>query len=298
MDKKPIGSMTGFGKTVSRRAGLTMTVEVVSRNGQALSVVTRLPETLGGLGLEHLTDTIIRSRIERGTVTISARLEAALHAGELDLDAARRYEAAISQLMRQLRLPSREDARLLVTLPGVLNQVEAGQKDVQNVQRLFKTALNAALARMSAARAREGSKTEAVLKRLLTDVSTRLDAVSRSAPQAVTASRERLLDRVRLMLAEVSAQISSSDVAREVSLLADKMDIAEEIARLRAHVDAFRKTLAAGGTVGRRLEFLAQEMQREASTMGAKANDAAIVHLVVDMKTDIKRLREFVQNLE
>jgi uncharacterized protein (TIGR00255 family) len=200
--------------------------------------------------------------------------------------------------MRQLRLPSREDARLLVTLPGVLNQVEAGQKDVQNVQRLFKTALNAALARMSAARAREGSKTEAVLKRLLTDVSTRLDAVSRSAPQAVTASRERLLDRVRLMLAEVSAQISSSDVAREVSLLADKMDIAEEIARLRAHVDAFRKTLAAGGTVGRRLEFLAQEMQREASTMGAKANDAAIVHLVVDMKTDIKRLREFVQNLE
>lgn len=298
MTKRPIQSMTGFGKATSRQAGLTMTVEVVSRNGQTLSIATRFPEALAGLDLEPLVDAAVRSELERGTVSISARLEAAPSAGGVNMDVARRYDVAIKRLIRRLRLPSREAAHLLIAMPGVLNQLEGGQKNVKFLRRLFIAAFTTALARLCSSRTREGSEIETALRRLLTDVSRRLAAVARSAPRALAASRERLLERVRLILADLSAQIASADVAREVSLLAEKMDITEELVRLRAHVAAFRKTLASGGAVGRKLEFLAQEMQRESSTMGAKANDATIAHLVVDMKTAIKRLRELVQNLE
>ncbi|MDQ7779876.1 MAG: YicC/YloC family endoribonuclease [Planctomycetota bacterium] len=296
--KRSVKSMTGFGRSTCRGQGCAITVEASSRNGQILAVNTRVPEALSGLGFEMVADAAVRKSVERGTVLVAVRLPAAGNkAAGPDLEAARNYASAVDRLMKKLRLPEREDARWLATLPGVVPRQDAPAAEAEKYAGIFAKALRGAIDAMIAGREREGNKTRQTLLALLAGVERKLKTVADLAPAALAGSRERMLRRVRLLLDDAS-QVSEADIAREISLLADKMDIAEEVARLWAHVGEFKKLLAAGGSIGRGLEFLVQEMQRESSTMSAKANDAPLVHCIIDIKTGVKQLKELVQNLE
>jgi uncharacterized protein (TIGR00255 family) len=292
-------SMTGFGSASFRLADTPFAIELRSVNQRHLDVRVRLPRALAALEPELRAR--IQEKFERGKLECSVTAPGGdALAARLEIDAAalRAYLEAARELEREHGLRASGSAELLA-LPGVARLVEP-ELEGDDLRRALLPALDAAIAGLAAMRAAEGEALardlEGRLARIL-ELAAELESRAGEVAQSV---RERLRKRARQLEAEVGV-VDEARLHQELALAADRLDISEEIVRLRSHVEQFRKLLAGAGPgkpAGRRLEFLLQEMSREANTLGAKGADAPAAHLVVELKTELERMREQVQNVE
>lgn len=290
-----IRSMTGFGSADGRVGGYRVSVELRSVNHRFFNPSIKLPSAFGRWEAE--VREVLRRRIARGHVTVSARVERE-GVGGLSIDEERfaQYVAVVRSLQEKHGLSGELDVGSVLRLPDVVRAADAepGPESPSELMDIVERA-TAALTRM---REDEGARLAAYLRERLEVIETALEGIARRAPDRLVEQRQRLRQSVR-ELAEGLA-IDEQRLAQEIAILADRMDVSEELSRFRSHLAAFRETLASppADGVGRRLSFLLQEMVREANTTGSKASDAEILAQVVVIKEELERTREQVENLE
>jgi len=302
-----IRSMTGFGRATFSVAKSgqsevsTFEVEIRSVNHRHLDVRVKLPRafTEGDGDVKAA----IQSRLARGKVdcTVSVPGSAGAAQGHVRIDAsvAGEYVSAARALAEAHGLPGELDVATLIGMPGVVRLVEAEWSPDELAAGLA-AGVEAALAALEAMRLAEGEALHAELTARLSRVLELVASFEARSGQVMEAARERLRKRTEQIRQEVG-RVDEARLHQEILIAADRLDITEELVRLRSHVDQFRTILGeadAGAPVGRRLDFLLQEMGREANTVGSKANDAPLAHDVVELKTELERLREQVQNVE
>jgi uncharacterized protein (TIGR00255 family) len=289
-------SMTGFGAAASDQSGLALRAEVRSVNHKYLQVKIRIPGELSYL--ETDVEELVRKKVERGSlaVTITASSPGTLGATEVDTAVARRYKKLLTALAKDLGVEPNVDLATIVELPGVLT-ARVDTRSMQRGRRAVLEAVTGALEALAEMRDREGGAMKADLVRNAKAVQRIVARIAKRMPGVVRNHQATLRTRVQDLMGTGSV-VPPEDLAREIALIADRMDVAEELTRLESHLDQLEKLLDLKGPVGRRLDFLVQEFLREANTIGSKCNDAAVSHLVVEVKTLIERLREQVQNVE
>jgi len=295
-----IRSMTGFGRADAEVAGATLAVEVRTVNHRHLDVGVRLPRNFSALEAE--VREAVGARFRRGKADVTVTLgKDGRGRQDLELDAAlaARYHAFVQELSAELGgLDADLPAAALLGLPGVARLVDrdVGEEEVR--PRLIAAAAAAADA-AAAMRAREGEALDRDLRARFAEIGRLAEIVASRSEEVVAAVRLRLRRRAD-QLREETGLLDEARLHQEVVLAADRMDVTEEVVRLRSHVSQGLAVLdgAADEPVGRGLDFLLQEMGREANTIGSKANDAPLAHVVVDLKTELERIREQVQNVE
>ncbi|MCA9545570.1 MAG: YicC family protein, partial [Myxococcales bacterium] len=291
--------MTGFGRATVTLDGASHTIEARSVNHRYLDVKIRLPRALGPL--EAVIRRQVAARFQRGRIEINVNGpdEAAGGALRVNQVLAAQVRALHAELATQQGVPDGLDSVVLAAWPGVVERV-ATERAVDELETAFGPALDGALDALAAMRAREGQALAAVLAGHLDRLDTGRAALVKAAPGQVAAYRDRLRRRLAEWLAAVDVALDEGRVAHEVALFADKTDVAEELARLQMHLDQTRALLKADDAeaVGRRLDFLCQELLREVNTTGSKVQDPGLTETVVAMKSELERLREQVQNVE
>ena len=289
-------SMTGFGAAAGEGgSGTPLRVEVRSVNHRHLAIKTRLPEAL--FALESEVEGRVRARCERGAVTVHVAAErgGAVGGARIDPVLARRYRDELTDLARELGLAPTLSLDALVGLPGVLAAADGADEDTLGQEAL--ALLDQALERMLAMRAREGAALEADLRKHARALAQLAARIEKRMPRVVRANHASLAKRLQALLGG-KLPVARDELAREIALLADKLDVSEELARLASHLAQLDALLAKGGRIGRQLDFLVQEILREVNTIGSKCSDATVAHWVVEAKTHVERLREQVQNVE
>jgi len=288
--------MTGFGRGGAARRARVFTVEVQSVNHRFLEVRSRVPKRL--TGLEPRIQQAIQERFSRGHFEVLVQekdLDNRSRTLKVDVPLARQYVDALRTLRQALGLPGEVTLEML-TVQRDLIVVEESPESLDEAWGELLPALTQALDALEEMRRREGEALLASLKTHLDQVEITLAGIEERAPGLVRIQRDRLRERVTELLD--NRLPDPARLEQEVALLAERGDVTEECDRLRSHLAHFRGVLAQPGPQGRKLDFLLQEMHREANTMGAKSADATLAHEVVGLKTSIERLREQVQNLE
>jgi uncharacterized protein (TIGR00255 family) len=288
--------MTGFGAAALESGGLALRAEVRAVNHRFLQLKLRLPQELGVL--EHEVEELVRSRVERGAVSLSlySTSRARNLPAAIDHAQAKRYMRELTQLAKELRQPNSVGLETLLGLPGVL-QPQAAEADLGRARRALLAVVGRALDALDQMREAEGRALAKDLRRQAVHIAALEAQIHKRMPTVVKAHQEALGRRVAELLGSSQA-VPAADLAREVALLADRLDVSEELARLKSHASQLDALLGKPGSVGRQLDFLSQEFLREANTIGSKCNDAPVAHLVVELKATIERLREQVQNVE
>ncbi len=290
-----IRSMTGFGRGAASLGGARLAAEVRCVNGRPLDVRVRLPRELAEF--EAALREIAARAFGRGQVDLSIRVPVESLGGQVavDLEAARGYLAGAERLERELGVGGPLTAEALLRLPGVAVTQEPDSAG-EEVGVALAEAVAAACAAAAEMRAREGESLDTELRRRLAGVAERVEEIAGQADEIQKGLRERLDKRLASIAPQI--EVDPARFEQEVVLYADRMDVTEEIVRLRSHLAQFRETLDEAGPVGRKLEFLIQELGREVNTIGSKAGQAPLTRNVVEMKTELEKLREQVLNIE
>lgn len=288
--------MTGFGAAEDRRGAATARVELRTVNHRHLQLKVRLPGELAAL--EPQFEGLLRKRLGRGAVTVHVALEhdEEVEAVGLNADRIRSLVAELRALGSELNLSGELSLDSVLQMPGLLAGKAEAEPDPEQGAWILSVA-GKAVDELLSMREYEG---QAMLKDLQLNagaVATELRAIQARMPVVVREHHQKLTQRVKELVAD-SAGVSPADLAREIAVLADRLDVSEETSRLEAHLGQLESLLASGGPVGRKLDFLVQEFLREANTIGSKCSDADVAHHVVEIKTHIERLREQVQNIE
>jgi uncharacterized protein (TIGR00255 family) len=293
-----IRSMTGFGRAEATSAAFVLTVEARSLNHRHLDIALRLPAAL--TSLEADARRLVQSRLERGRVEITVQLSPVGGGPASDVrlnrPLARRYLESARALARELRLPREKMLVWLLERPGVVQVQEATPPDATAVWPPLSQALESALDALSARRATEGAALAVELRTLQVALGEIVSVMVARAPQAAARRGERLRDRLRALLGEV--HLDEGRIATEMAAWAQKTDVTEELARLRAHLDEFGLMLDKGGPVGRAFDFLIQELGREVNTVASKSDDLELSQAALAAKGLLEKMREQVQNLE
>jgi uncharacterized protein (TIGR00255 family) len=286
--------MTGFGAAEGTVAGGRLRLEIRTVNHRYFNSQLKLPFDLSSL--EGELRERLRALLERGHVAVTARwLETPPAADNvtIDLDRARSVLGALKRLKKSLRLKGTPDLAFVARLPDVMGVSSNGTSitwaDIQPI-------VERAGADVRAMREREGRALVADLSARLDGLEAGADVIASRAPERLSAELARLQKNVATLSA--GANVDPQRLAVEVALLADRMDISEELVRFRTHLAACREVLRSDAAVGKQLGFLAQELLRETNTMGSKANDAAITQAVIAMKGELERFREQLENVE
>lgn len=287
--------MTGFGAAEGMVGAARVAVELRSVNHRFFNATIRLPSELSRW--ESEVREALRKRVSRGHISLSARVERGV-AGSPSIDEARfgAYVELLQRLQRQYGLDGGIDMAAVLRMPDVMQSITEGEEgDVGELVLI----VDEAAAALAKAREDEGRRLGEYLRQRIAIVAGALDRIEARAPQRIVEQRERLRAAVRDLL-EGGATVDEQRLAHEIAILADRLDVQEELSRFRSHIVAFHETLARsdGEQMGKRLGFLLQEMLREANTTGSKANDAAMLGDVVTIKEELERIREQVENLE
>jgi len=290
-------SMTGHGEAHRQNDQVSVRVEIRAVNNRYFKLSLRTSDGFGSL--EPRIEQFVRARVRRGTVQMQLRVE--FLTGEtaaINEDLLVDYYRKLEQVHHRLGLKNPMQFEQLLLLPGVIQDERLNSDDVTIHWPVLEESLDSALASLNEMRQREGTAMGEDLRSNCGLIGEQLVAIEARTPHVVSAHRDRLLERVNRLLAEQEVTLETSDVVREMGILADRIDVAEETVRLRSHLDQFDATLKSDESLGRKLDFLIQEMFRETNTIGSKANDAEIAHHVVEIKSGIERMREMIQNIE
>ena len=292
-----LSSMTGFGAAQAESKHGSYRVEVRTVNHRHLLVKSRLPGEFAHL--EGDVERGVRRRLVRGAVTVlvNATRHAGAEAVALDAEVAARYQQQWKRLASSLGLEPTLSPATLLGLPGVVAAREGGAVDQEAEDRQVLKLLDQALEPLVRMRKVEGAALESDLRKHAAACGKIVVRIEKRMPTVVRGHQANLRRRVDELL-EGRGRLEPHDLAREVALLADRLDGAEEISRLKSHLDQLETILAKGGAVGRKLDFLMQEIFREVNTTGSKCSDVKVSHWTVEAKTHVERLREQVQNVE
>ena len=291
-----IRSMTGFGTASTEVNGARYVVELRSLNSKYFKALIRLPDELQGIEAEIEPE--LSRRLARGSVVLTVRFS------DTSADAAAQINTkALASYIEQLRSISGDgqsiDISQLVSLPGVL-VTGTGEELLQQARSVLKKLVVEACDGVLAMREREGLMLHDELHRHRRAIAARLEIIARRAPIVVEQYRIRLRERINALLAESSTALREEDLIREVAVYAERSDITEEVTRLQGHLEQFSEIIDGDGDgpTGRTLDFLTQEMLREANTIASKCLDVEISREIVEVKGDIDRIKEQVQNVE
>ncbi len=289
-------SMTGFGTGRARAGDEEISVEVRAVNHKHLEVKVRLPRELSAL--EPAVLRVVRARCVRGAVDVAVRRSATTATGAVptvDVAMARAWREALRAVARAVDMADVPTTAQIAALPAVI-RMEEPVADLGGAEAALERALTDALDALVLMREREGRALEGDLASRLARVATLTAEVATLAPRTVEAYRARLHERVAELLK--GAPVDEARLVQEVALFAERTDVAEEATRLQAHLEAFRGFLASADPAGRRMDFLVQEMHREVNTTGSKSQSTEVSTRIVELKAELERIREQVQNVE
>jgi len=293
-----IKSMTGYGAAEGEINGLSCAVEIKAVNNRYLKTIVKLPEVVAFL--EEDIEKLLRKNLSRGTITYVLRLKDISASILFDIN-----EAALRDLMAQLSrvrssagIDGAIDIGSLLNLPGIIRPALPDRTMADQIRTMVLNISQEAIEKLKQMRAAEGNSLGADLHSYCELIRKDLDQVRIRSATVIQDYAKRLKRRVDELLAEAKLKLDEETLAREVAILADRSDISEEIARLDSHLQQFAQSCQASDQAGRRLDFISQEMLREANTIASKASDAEIVRYVVNIKCQIDRIKEQIQNVE
>ena len=295
-----IRSMTGFGRASFELEGRTFELEARTVNSRYLDLRIKLPRPLASQ--EPSLKTLVQSRLSRGKVDLNVSLAGGgASPGELQVDEAliAQYVSVARRIGSEHALAGALDAEDLLSLPGVVRFVDL-EIDAGALSQALADGVERVLDAVDGMRSAEGEALAADFSGRLSRIEELVDYFEGRSDTVLEAARERLRKRIE-QIRQDAGSVDEARLHQEIVMAADKLDIREELVRLSSHVGQFREILSgadAGKPVGRRLDFLLQEMAREANTVGSKANDAQLAHQVVELKAELERIREQVQNVE
>lgn len=290
-------SMTGFGKRESLYQGTMVGVEVRSVNHRFCEMMVRLPKSLSHMELElkeQVKRTCERGRIEL-TVTMNGGGSGSNKTVKLDGAMARRYVQGLRELQKELKLSGTVDVNVVAGFRDLFSTSEEPTV-IKDVPKVVEGMVQRALTDLEKMRKKEGTALQKDLLQRVQMVEERLQVVQQRIPSALQVAADRLKARVAKLLE--GERVNDDRIAQEIAMLAERSDVTEELTRLQSHVAQFRSTLKSKEAVGKRLDFLLQEMGREVNTIGSKASDSEISGQVVDLKSELEKIREQVQNIE
>ena len=291
-----VKSMTGYGRAVESVNGREFTVEIRSVNNRYLDCTVKLPRTISFA--EDAVKQLIKANVSRGKVDvyISMTSEAAEDVQiSLNKPVLEGYLAAMKQIAADYGVRDDISVTALTRMPDVL-LVEKPQVDEEQLQSDLLSVVKKALEAYDAMRVREGAALETDLRNRAATILELVTQVEQANPQTVKDYRTRLENKLREVLENTS--IDESRILTEAAIFADKVAVDEETVRLRSHLEQMDQMLAGSGGVGRKLDFLLQEMNREANTTGSKCSDVKVARIVVDIKAELEKIREQTQNIE
>ena len=295
-----INSMTGYGDAQLEEAGISFLVEVKTLNNRFLKTTVKLPDSLAFA--EPEVDRIIRHKLARGSVTFVLHMRYTGDVGAFDINSAmlERYLAALRQVasLHDQNHSMTIDLANILQMPGVCQLRTFTEQEQEQMLVKLKALAETALNGLCRMRAEEGKSLMADFEQQLEVIRNQVAALSGLTERVIDNYRKRIQQRSDAMLSEVSLTVDQDQLLKEVALFAERSDINEEISRLLSHTEQFHDVCHREEQAGRRLDFLAQEMLREANTIASKANDSEISHHVVEIKVAIDRLKEQVQNVE
>ncbi len=291
-----VKSMTGYGRAREMRNGRDITVEVRSVNNRYLDCTVKMPRAY--IFAEDRMKARVQQAISRGKVDVFVTIDAsAADAAVVAVNEplARGYYDALTRLKTMFDLPGDVTPEVLAKFPDVLAVTKA-EEDVEAIAADICAVLDDALTSYNAMRAVEGEKLAADVDGRVTTIETVVGKVEERSPQTVAAYRQRLETKMQEVLQ--STAVDESRILTEAAIFADKIAVDEETVRLRSHIAQLRAMLVSDEPVGRKLDFLIQEVNRECNTIGSKCNDLTIAQDVVNMKAEVEKIREQVQNME
>lgn len=289
-------SMTGYGKGVAQRDGLQLTVEMKSVNHKYLDLSFKTPKFLNGC--DDIIRRIIRQRFARGHFDLFFSFEndsSAMYSVNVNKELAQQYYNAAKELSQLFEIENDITASTLMRFGDVLESKEVETDDTL-ISVLLEEALNAACDKMYDAKEREGNRIKEDLIKKSKTIEKLVGNIAQLAPKVSENYKIKLKDRITQYLDQV--ECDQAKLLNEVAFFADKSCIDEELVRLKSHIKRFEELLTADGSQGKQIDFLVQEMNREANTIGSKSNDLEITAFDLQLKNEIEKIREQVQNLE
>ncbi len=289
-------SMTGYGEAQRTDDGVSYALEIKSLNNRYLKTSIKLREHLAVF--ESEVEKLLRERLDRGSVTYVLRVRdnSADAAQEINVAAVESYVKQLSKVSTSG--PFQIDLATILSLPGVVQAPQISESEREQQWATLKELSDEAIRHLLEMRRVEGQAIREDLLNQCRAIREHLAVIAGRAPLVVEEYHQRLLNRTNELINQSKLQLELDDLRREVAVFAERCDINEELARLGSHLDQFAKLCDSNEQAGRKLDFLAQEMLREANTIGSKANDSTIAHRIIDIKGAIDRLKEQVQNVE
>ncbi len=292
--------MTGFGEASVHQDGVHYFLELRSLNNKYFKASIRLPEELQGL--EPMLESELRRRLTRGSIVLIGKCSdtSETAAYEINAQALARYIDQVRATPQVSDGSMKVDLGPLLALPGVLQPPSDEENRLERASAAFRSMLDEACGKLMAMRHKEGELLQADLMTHHDVIMDRLGQIQERAPQVIADYQDRLQSRIEMLLDDAAIKVEPVDLIREVAVYADKSDISEELTRLSGHMGQFKSLLGQddGRPMGRTLDFLAQEMLREANTIASKSGDADISRGIVEIKGAIDRIKEQVQNVE
>jgi uncharacterized protein (TIGR00255 family) len=290
-------SMTAFSRAEKTDGTLTASIEIRSYNSRHLDLAVRVPH--GYLDLEEKVKTLISGKVMRGRIEVQLKIREDAEeafAYEVNEAAVAAYGNALERIRKRFGMTSEIPLDLIARANGVIRPAEI-EKDTDALWSVVEAGLVEALEALNAMRDREGRYLENDFNDRLDAIEAFIDGVETGAADLPTLYRDRLKERIGA-LTEGIVEIDPARIAQEAAILADRSDISEEIVRARSHVAQFRAIMGGSEPAGRKLNFLLQEFNREFNTMGSKAGNAKLSHMIVSVKSELEKMREQVQNIE
>lgn len=291
-----IKSMTGYGSGKAQLGNKTFTVEIKSVNSRYSDFSIKMPRVY--TFLEDPIRKAAQEKINRGKVDIYVNVESSGDDDsvvKVNTSLAKEYLQGLRALSSELQITSNTTAETFLRIPDVF-VLDKAPEDENLIKETVLKALCEALCGFDTMRIAEGEKLESDLREHLAFIIDATAKVEERSPEIVSEYRQRIEERMKDILA--GASYDETRLLTEVAIFADKVNVNEETVRLRSHVDQFNEMLSGGGCVGRKIDFLIQEMNREINTIGSKSNDLDVARIVIDVKAEIEKLREQIQNVE
>lgn len=291
-------SMTGFGEFRVKNDRWNVLVELRSVNNRHLKIITKISEPY--VSLEAEIERLVRDRLKRGTVYLTLRIEpnSPVDSYRLNTSALRAYFNQIAELSKELNASPPSELTHLVNLPGVvLDHVDEGDSIHEDWSELS-VIVGEALNRLTQSRHREGLAMSEELSGYSSTIRNELVSIESRIPMVVEEYALRMKDRVQQILEKYDVKIDPEQLIREVAIFSERTDVAEEITRLKAHLNQFDEIIHSSGSEGRKLEFIVQEMGREINTLGSKSQDVQMSRSGVELKSILEKIRELIQNVE
>jgi uncharacterized protein (TIGR00255 family) len=289
--------MTAYAKSEKTQEKLTVQIEIRSYNSRYLDIALRIPH--GYLALEEKIKTIIAGKVSRGRIEVNLQVRDdtdEAYAFEIDTPKARAYYDSLLQLKNKFNINSEISMDLLISGGSIIKPVEMAL-DMEARWPIFKDCMNEAITNLIAMRREEGNFLEADISDRLNCIEKCIDQIQKESSDLLSHYQQRLKDRIAVLTKGI-IEIDPDRVAQEAAFLADRTDISEEIVRAASHIKQFRTIISSAEPAGRKLNFLVQELNREFNTMGSKTNHSNVSHIIVEVKADLEKIREQLQNVE